>query len=75
MINEVSAKPLHPLSFLPEWQQNIEVGPGRISSPDSLIKSTQPTASGKRKRRKILLNRIKQTGFLSPNSKKLLGTK
>jgi len=53
MINEVSAKPLHPSSFLPEWQQNIEVGLDKMSSPDSLIKNTQITSSGKRKQRNI----------------------
>ena len=53
-LNEVSAKPLHPSNFWPEWQQNIEVGPGQKSSPDNLmIKNTQKTDSGKRKRRDI----------------------
>ena len=53
MINEISANPLYPSDFLPEWQQNIEVEPEQKDSPDNQIKSAQSTPSGKRKRRDI----------------------
>ena len=53
MINEISANPLHPSDFLPEWQQNIEVEPEQKDSLDNLIKSAQSTPSGKRKHRDI----------------------
>ena len=53
MINEVSSSPLHPSNFLPEWEQSNEGEPEQKDSRDSLMKSTQKTPSGKRKRKDV----------------------
>ena len=51
MFNEMPTTPVHPSSFLPEWQHSQERGRDRNDTLNSLTNLNQNTPTGKKKRK------------------------